>query len=376
MLQVTLSQCPAPLRPRDRVDIDGIGSAGFLVLSCGSRRSCGAVGDGGVDMTRCRAMQSGVIVGAATLAFLASPARVLADPCGDVGYVGCRSGPELLFCDGGELRGAHCGKYDADGACGWNAAFGVYDCGFIGADPTGVHPITCDGSTCVPSCGSAECGSDGCGGECGSCPAGSHCAWGPLGAKCVADGECPVDMPAVGCCHGGAIAMLQTCSRGAMTLRACDRLDPPHDTCGWSAEAGRYDCGGTGEDPSGTYPRVCPGTEPLDPDTVEQAWNPDPPYGLPDVPVPADAGNRVVDGAVSEAFLTADPGAAGEATAPAGDAAASQGGKEGSGCAAGGADAGGVWAALVAAMAMLRRRRHGGAVARDMRRSAARSSAA
>lgn len=68
--------------------------------------------------------------------------------CQDVSYQGCCSDVgSLLFCEGGEmLCELDCAELSApNNTCGWHeaGASGYYDCGEIGADPTGVHLPTC-----------------------------------------------------------------------------------------------------------------------------------------------------------------------------------------------------------------------------------------
>ena len=161
--------------------------------------------------------------------------------CGVLGWVGCCDGDVTRWCQSGEPQARTC-----EGGCGWDGEQGWYDCGFTGADPSGLHGRACQ--SCVPACQGRACGDDGCGGTCGACAAGLTCD----GGQCAAAG-CG-DVPAAGCCGGGAV---EYCDGGNLGGYSCAT------TCGWDPAgrggAGWYDCGFTGADPSGASPRVCPG---------------------------------------------------------------------------------------------------------------------
>lgn len=125
--------------------------------------------------------------------------------------------------------------------CGWSAS-GFYDCNTSGNfDPGGVFPMSClgrlgDGGV-PPSDSGKDAGDDPCEG---------------IGRE--------------GCCDG---EKLMFCDGGQIKALSCE-LNP---SCGWFPMGGYYDCGMTGaEDPSGTFPRACPGTSAADarPDTKEE----------------------------------------------------------------------------------------------------------
>lgn len=153
-------------------------------------------------------------------------------------------------------------------------------------DPSGAHPRACPGSTCRPTCQyagytdwergayPASCGPDGCGGSCGTCPEGfkcdrygkcihiigpsdwiseEACAWGygPWGA-------------ADNCCAGDAVLFCdddaEELELGGMRVVVAVGCGAFGLGCGWgqNASGAAYLCGGSGADPSGTHPRVCP----------------------------------------------------------------------------------------------------------------------
>lgn len=177
--------------------------------------------------------------------------------CGAVSTVGCCDGSYFLqYCRDNEVWGAHCGKVAKDASCGWNPNRQIYECGYIGTDPSGQHPYRCPGAACVSSCQDRECGSDGCGGSCGTCSEGSICEWQPgtYKSRCVAAPGCDAT-PLAGCCDG---SFLFRCDGLVSQETACFRYEAPGDQCGWLAAEGRYGCGADGEDPSGAAPRHCP----------------------------------------------------------------------------------------------------------------------
>ncbi|NUN16259.1 MAG: hypothetical protein HUU55_21740 [Myxococcales bacterium] len=166
--------------------------------------------------------------------------------CSNVGNFGCCDVVgRLLWCDDNDLFCMDCG--DNVPYCGWNQA-GYYDCGQPKniSDPTGVHPISCDGcsptctkdptcrpectgpcgqcaapgavctdsGTCyAPSCGNNECGKDPSGFSCGVCDPTTECVPGlqqclPLPPPCVPSGSPGCD----GCvCESCVCAKYPTC---------------------------------------------------------------------------------------------------------------------------------------------------------------------
>ena len=106
---------------------------------------------------------------------------VPASGCGDVSEVGCCDGNTLMKCLGNQVEVKPCGNM----GCGWVPGIG-YDCGGMGADPSGQFPQYC---SCEPDCDGKQCGDDGCGTSCGQCQAGSVCE----------DGLCiPICLPKCG----------------------------------------------------------------------------------------------------------------------------------------------------------------------------------
>ena len=162
------------------------------------------------------------------------------DPCQGVPYEGCCEGDVLTWCSSGELVTVDCVEAPA---CGWTGV--EYDCGTSGgSDPAGKFPRPCDGDC---SCEGKVCGDDGCGDPCGTCPAGELCQ----GGLCALD-ACQ-GVPYEGCCDDDTGALVW-CEAGELVSIDC--TDSP--VCGWSEEAGYYDCGtdGVGE-PSGAFPLSC-----------------------------------------------------------------------------------------------------------------------
>ncbi len=68
------------------------------------------------------------------------------------------------------------------------------------------------------------------------------------------------DLTFAGCCMGNGD--LAWCEEGYVCSLPCSQNQPPNNTCGWNAEAGFYDCGQTGPDPSGQHPLECPACTP------------------------------------------------------------------------------------------------------------------
>lgn len=104
--------------------------------------------------------------------------------CGNITYWGCCDQGTLYYCDNNEVYYQSCGG----SSCGWDGTNEWYDCGKLGADPSGEHPIACD-LECVPDCDGKTCGADGCGGTCGGCNTGETCVSGQCESTC-ADAAC------------------------------------------------------------------------------------------------------------------------------------------------------------------------------------------
>jgi len=171
----------------------------------------------------------------------------------------------VIWCDGGMLYCIDCAGLNPE--CGWDAAGSYYNCGTDGSeDPSGANPIDCAGAAeCDPPCGEGfhcvfgecvacscegkQCGDDGCGNSCGECGEGFECNAG----VCEAAGCGGITFE--GCCDGQT---LKYCENDEIKVIDCSGNEPPNDQCGWKAEAGFYDCGGDGEDPSGLNPIDCP----------------------------------------------------------------------------------------------------------------------
>jgi hypothetical protein len=150
--------------------------------------------------------------------------------CGAVPAQGCCDGETLWWCKDGALKSESCAGKPK---CGWNSS-GFYDCNTSGSpDPTGTVPFYCTelfGDGGPPP---TDLGSDATGGPCGS-------------------------ITFVGCCDGDR---LRFCDHGVLKTIRCS-LNP---SCGWYPMGGFYDCGSSGGvDPTGTYPKVCPGSSPVD----------------------------------------------------------------------------------------------------------------
>jgi hypothetical protein len=182
------------------------------------------------------------------------------DPCFGVDDVGCCEDDIVLYCDGGVLASIDCGAsgdVDLD-SCGWNGEFGYYDCvAQPSADPAGA-PRDCPVLECPTDC-TAE------GIECGLLPA---CPWIDCGGcsgtdVCTIDGQCdegPVDpcqgVSFEGCCQADGTLLYCDPDMGLQFLDCADPESP--GACGWDAEGGFYNCGGSGAEPTGTYPMDCP----------------------------------------------------------------------------------------------------------------------
>ena len=108
--------------------------------------------------------------------------------------------------------------------------------------------VTC-ACSCVPDCAGRACGPDPvCGQDCGGCRAGLAC---DAAGACVPD-PCVGFSAEDGCCDGDT---LYTCTENGLVADACGA-----DGCGWYdflGLFGRYECGGSGEDPTGQSPAAC-----------------------------------------------------------------------------------------------------------------------
>lgn len=193
----------------------------------------------------------------------------------------CTPDGDLFFCDDDHLTWHGCGG----GGCGWDADGELYDCDRA-SEASGDRDIpylcpdeTCDdacaglscGSVCGVSCGARadgtercdagqcvpcgcdglSCGDDGCGNSCGTCEGTAACQGGTCVSACG-------DLTQAGCCAG---AVLTYCNQ----LGQVSEITCSPDSCGWDPSPqgspegeGWYDCGFTGEDPSGATPAACP----------------------------------------------------------------------------------------------------------------------
>ncbi len=157
-----------------------------------------------------------------------------------------------------------------DGKCGCSPSCAGKQCGPDGCGGTcgvcsGGKICTngvCQGG-CQPNCAGLECGGDGCGGQCGTCAGTDSCQNG----KCVAPdpGDCGVCAAGLSCgadeanpswCSGSGCASgldmegkctgeksntVLWCQDGVSYSIDCDHFSTDKK-CGWSEEAGFYDC--------------------------------------------------------------------------------------------------------------------------------------
>ena len=122
------------------------------------------------------------------------------------------------------------------------------------ADTPAVPDIAILPDVCAPSCTGKVCGPNGCGGNCGTCAPGSTC--GAAGTCVVTKMDCGA-VTYQGCCDGDSGLKYCDPNQG-LTAGACPAATP---TCTWDGTNGVYTCGTVASsDPSGTYPRACPGT--------------------------------------------------------------------------------------------------------------------
>lgn len=213
--------------------------------------------------------------------------------CSNVSSFGCCDAfGRVLWCQDNDLFCLDCAEQIPH--CGWSPV-GYYDCGRPKneSDPSGVHPISCDGcaaacsmdpscrpecagacGTCsepgavctdtgvcyTPACGDMECGKDAQGYSCGYCGPTMQCVSGlqrclPLPAPCV-----PSDGPSCdGCaCESCVCAKYPTCCTDQWDLfcaAACElecghncSACPENPTCdtGMCGDVCGKDCGGCG----------------------------------------------------------------------------------------------------------------------------------
>ena len=145
-----------------------------------SGRACGGDGCGGT----CGACGGGLTC--------AEGQCVSDTECGGLTEVGCCSGDSVRFCSGGVTSSFEC----KGGGCGWSTSgpmLGWYDCGGLGADPSGAAPHFCP--ACTPDCGGKTCGNDGCGGSCGTCDGGTQCLYGKCVVQAAPDTGGPAPTP-------------------------------------------------------------------------------------------------------------------------------------------------------------------------------------
>lgn len=178
---------------------------------------------------------------------LATPAFA---ECGDVTDAGCCMENKVKYCENGAVKQIDClknGRAD-DKVCGWMPEFSYYDCGGIGADPSGKNPYLCAGATCTPDCTNKQCGSNKCDGTCGTCTDGKLCN---KDFQCENLPDCG-GIPYAGCCDG---SISKYCKKGFLHVSDCQERP-----CGWKGDNmgnGVYDCGNKGPDPSKKYPLEC-----------------------------------------------------------------------------------------------------------------------
>ena len=161
---------------------------------------------------------------------------------GPAGSTGCCVGSTLVWCENNQAIAIEC----AANQCGFWTPGGFYDCYAYDEGPNRDCPAS-DGTVCQPTC-NGRCGvSDGCGGTCG-CPNSQTCQ----GTICV-KGSSPAPcerLMHIGCCDG---ATRQYCQDSEERSESCS------DGCGWNP-SGWYDCGFSGEDPTGVWPLACSGS--------------------------------------------------------------------------------------------------------------------
>ena len=147
--------------------------------------------------------------------------------CGNVPAEGCCEEGILKYCSKSSLKYIDC---DSNPQCGWDSAKSLYNCGTAGsADPAGAFPLSC---AVVKDAGGPE--------------GGYPDQWvDPCG-----------DIPYQGCCEGETVKF---CQSGQLKTLDCSQ----NPSCGWSASLGGYECGTSGgTDPTGKFPRACPGFAP------------------------------------------------------------------------------------------------------------------
>ncbi len=178
--------------------------------------------------------------------------------CDGVTFQGCCDvAGGLLFCESGvRLCRLDCTSLMApDNVCGWHAAgvSGYYDCGGVGPDPAGVHPMSCTVEIPQPDV---------------------------MPGDSTAVGQC-VDIPEGACCEG---SVLRWCEFGVAREFDCGILarDPVFSQyvfCGGHSISGKTDCL-TKPDPS--PPRCGPVKEP---DVIDATG--------PDQDIPGDLGDLI-----------------------------------------------------------------------------------
>ena len=175
--------------------------------------------------------------------FSCEPSDTGGNTCG-LGFEGCCDGNTLHICKNGSETTESCGS----AGCGWNDTIKAYACGGSGAGPANA-PLAC-GSVCVPNCDGAQCGSDGCGGECGLCADLEQC----MDGTCIYNDPCD-GISFQGCCENNK---LKYCASSKIVVQNCS------SACGWNANGnsgeGWYQCGYSGEDPTGSNPKSCAGS--------------------------------------------------------------------------------------------------------------------
>jgi agmatine/peptidylarginine deiminase len=116
--------------------------------------------------------------------------------------------------------------------------------------PKGTYSKWVASGSCVD--GKCQSGSGGYNGECGTSADCSGPAWVCNYNDC--GGTEPAgcgDITYEGCCDGN---LLKWCEYNKLQSQNCS------NGCGWNSSKKYYDCGYTGSDPSGNFPKACPGT--------------------------------------------------------------------------------------------------------------------
>ena len=159
---------------------------------------------------------------AASIAAVCSAGGTASGACGGVpeGFEGCCTADGRSdYCESGVLCVLNCPANPTNKACGWDAAIAAYNC----VAPQGVVDPTCGFPMMCPA-------------DCEPCVGG------------VDD---------YGCCSGSTVTR---CECGCLRTIDCSTNPAGLRTCGWDSYNYIYDCGQSGEDPSGYHPQACSGS--------------------------------------------------------------------------------------------------------------------